>query len=104
MTPKDFPESTKVLLANPKQPEIAGFDVGRLPVWSDGNQTISCWQLTFLKRLKALIFGHVWLGVHSGPTQVPAWLSVDRSVFHDAPQNSEQSPKEFDPNGHYPLP
>jgi len=50
-------------------------------VWSDGEQCISCWKLSFAQRIKALLFGKVWLCVLSGKTQPPVWLDCKNTVF-----------------------
>lgn len=55
-----------------------------LHVWSDGNQCVSCWKPTFKERLNILFGGKVWLGVLSGKTQPPVFVSSIR-VFNKAP-------------------
>lgn len=80
MTPIEFTEQTAILHANPNQLEIDGLEVGTLPIFTDGNQVISCWGLSLWERLQVLWHGKVWLGVHSGHTQPPVWLSSD-TVF-----------------------
>lgn len=52
-----------------------------LHVWSDGNQCVSCWKPTFKERLNILFGGKVWLGVLSGKTQPPVFVSGTR-VFN----------------------
>ena len=52
-----------------------------LPVYTDGQQCISCWRLSWRERLSALVFGRVWLSVMSGVTQPPVWLSAERAVL-----------------------
>lgn len=42
---------------------------------------MSCWRLTWKERIKALLFGKVWLGVLSGFTQPPVWMVCDKTVF-----------------------
>jgi hypothetical protein len=90
MKPVSFAEQTKVLNANPNQLEIDGLAVGGLPVFSDGEQCISCWRLNWWERLKVLLFGRVWLGIHMGATQPPVWLCAERSVFEPAHGPHEQ--------------
>lgn len=77
MTPIEFSEQTTVLHANPNQLEIDGQTVGKLPIFTDGNQVVSCWGLSWRERLRAVLSGQIWLGVHSGYTQPPVWLSVE---------------------------
>lgn len=54
MTPVEFPEQTIVWAKN--QPPYLP-----LPAYTDERQTISCWQLTRLERLKVLCSGRLWL-------------------------------------------
>ena len=58
-------------------------ECGSLPVWTDGLQCISCWKMTWRERLSALFFGKVWLSVHSGQTQPPVWMMVEKQIFKD---------------------
>jgi hypothetical protein len=83
MIPIPFKDQTIELQPNPNQLEIGGQSVGTLPIFTDGEQCISCWQLSFIERLKALWFGKIWLGIHAGRTQPPVWLSADNEVFKD---------------------
>lgn len=55
-----------------------------LHVWSDGKQCVSCWKPTIKERLNILFGGKVWLGVLSGKTQPPVFVSGAR-VFNKAP-------------------
>lgn len=81
MNPIEFINQTKVLQPNSNQKEIDGKQVGTLPIFTDGDQVISCWRLSFRERIKALWFGKIWLGIYSGQTQPPVWLSCDENVF-----------------------
>jgi len=56
-------------------------ECGALLVFTDGDQCISCWAMSFRQRLKVLFFGRIWLGVLSGNTQPPVWLSCERTPF-----------------------
>lgn len=81
MKPTDFKQSTKVLQ---RPSTMAESECQSLPVWSDGKQCVSCWKLSFKERIKVLFHGKVWLGVLSGKTQPPVFLSGE-SVFVKAP-------------------
>jgi hypothetical protein len=77
MKPIDFPQSTKVL----QRPSVmAESECQSLPVWNDGKQCVSCWKPTLIERLKILFYGKVWLGVLSGNTQPPVFISGE-NVF-----------------------
>jgi len=56
-------------------------ECGPLYVHSDGVQLVSCWKMTFKERIAALLYGKVWLGVVSGTTQPPVWLTCRKTVF-----------------------
>lgn len=77
MKPINFKQSTKVLQ---KPGTLSDSECGTLPVWNDGKQCVSCWKLSFKERIKVLFHGKVWLGVLSGKTQPPVFLSGE-SVF-----------------------
>jgi hypothetical protein len=63
-------------------------EIEPLPVYMDGEQCISCWQMSWRERLSALFFGRVWLSVLGGRTQPPVWLWVTREALR------EQEPQE----------
>ena len=56
-------------------------ECGSLWVYTDGVTCVSCWKLTWRQRLTALLFGKIWLGVLSGWSQPPVWMSCCRTVF-----------------------
>jgi hypothetical protein len=78
MTPTEFNEQTTIL---GKPSGMSDEECGSLPIFSDGNQTISCWKLSLKERLQILIFGKIWVGVVFGKTQPPIWLSSNKTVF-----------------------
>ena len=80
MKPIKFKQANKNLL---KPDTMTDAECSSLWVYTDGNQCISCWRMSFKQRILALIFGKVWLCVLSGPTQPPVWLDCDDTVFDD---------------------
>jgi hypothetical protein len=58
-------------------------EISSLPIYTDGEQCISCWRLTWRERLAALIFGRVWLSVLGGSTQPPVWLWATREALRE---------------------
>ena len=80
MKPIDFPQSTKVLQ---RPSTMAESECQSLHVWNDGVQCVSCWKPSFLERIKILFGGKVWLGVMSGKTQPPVFVSGEQ-VFNKA--------------------
>jgi len=87
MKPINFEYSNKVL-----QPSGAEYSenvegVEPLPIWSDGEQCVSCWKMSFRERLSALFFGHVWLSLLSGSTQYPAYLQASKDYLREKKDN-----------------
>jgi len=67
---------------SPLELHVAGIDP--LPVWTDGEQCVSCWRMSIRERLAALLFGRVWLAVLSGSTQPPVYISATRTYLERA--------------------
>lgn len=80
MNPIKFKEANKNLL---KPNNMTDEECKSLWVYTDNQQCISCWKMTFKQRIKALLFGKVWLSVYSGQTQPPVWLDCDKTVFKE---------------------
>ena len=78
MKPIKFKEANKNLI---KPESMTDDECGSLWVFNDGRQCISCWNMTFRQRIKALIWGRVWLSVMSGQTQPPVWVDCDKTIF-----------------------
>lgn len=78
MKPIKFKEATKNLL---KPENMTDEECSSIWVYNDGRECVSCWRLTWKERIKALLFGKVWLGVLSGFTQPPVWMVCDKTVF-----------------------
>lgn len=78
MKPINFIESNGI--RTPPQ-ENLGYGISSLPVWTDGEQCISCWQMSWKERLSALIHGRVWVAVLSGSTQPPIYVHAERTAF-----------------------
>lgn len=80
MTPIKFKEANKNLA---KPQNMTDEECSSLWVYTDGRQCISCWKLSWRQRIKALLFGRVWLSILSGGTQPPVWLDCDKTVFEE---------------------
>lgn len=78
MVPVKFKEANRKLL---KPDNMTDEECNSLWVYTDGKQCISCWKLSWKQRIKALLFGRVWLSVLYGGTQPPVWLDCDKTVF-----------------------
>ena len=45
-----------------------------LPVYTDNETCLSCWKMSLKERLRAFMFGKIWLHIRSGKTQPPVML------------------------------
>jgi hypothetical protein len=84
MKPEAFKHSNKTL-----QPSGAKYSenvtgVKPLLIWTDGEQCVSCWRMSWRERLSALIFGRVWVALLSGQTQPPICAKAAKSYFREA--------------------
>jgi hypothetical protein len=70
----------KLHQSNEKYSRAVGI-VEMLHVWSDGEQCVSCWKMSWRERLSAFLFGCVWLSCLSGRSQVPVALWASRNGF-----------------------
>lgn len=80
MKPKKFNEANRCL-SKPKN--MTDEECSSLWVYNDGEQSISCWKLTFLDRVKLLFHGNVWFSVRFGESQPPVWLKARKTVFEN---------------------
>lgn len=83
MIPTAFPEQNKTLT---KPQGMTDEECGSLPVYNDGEQSVSCWRMSWRERLSALWHGKVWLQVYAGQTQPPVSLTAASSIFTEASQ------------------
>ena len=75
MTPIEFKGQTLVL----KRPDnMSDEECSSLPIARLENTCISCWQMSWRERIEVLLTGKVWLGVLSGQTQPPVYVTVER--------------------------
>src|SRR6266498_1193189 len=81
MNPVYFPEANKNLL---KPSSMTDAECSPLWVHNDGEESISCWHLTWRERLQALLWGRIWLGVLAGRTQPPVRLWCLLTPFQTA--------------------
>jgi hypothetical protein len=58
--------------------------VSPLPIWTNGEQCVSCWKMSLWERIVALFVGRVWLAVLSGYRQPPVSLTVARTYLKEA--------------------
>ncbi len=78
MKPIDFIEQNKVLQ---KPQGMTDDQCQPLPIWTDGNQCVSCWRPTWREWLAILFYRRVWISVLSGGTQPPIWMQAKKTVF-----------------------
>lgn len=73
MKPIAFPEANKTLTAPPGLEET----VVPLPVFTDGNQCISCWQPDEEERTLIAMGANIWMHVLAGESQPPIGVRID---------------------------
>ena len=57
-------------------------DCDPLPVAvAEDGALISCWRMTWRERIRALVFGRVWVGILRRDTDPSIWLDCRRTVF-----------------------
>lgn len=78
MKPIKFKEANKNLQ---KPSNMTDKECSSLWVFTDNKQCVSCWKLSFTDRLKALVFGKIWIGILTGTTQPPIWADCKKTVF-----------------------
>lgn len=78
MKPIKFEEANRQLQ---KPSSMTDEECKPLWVYTNGEECISCWKMSFKQRLLALIYGKVWLSVYSGYSQPPVWLYCGNTVF-----------------------
>lgn len=81
MVPVTFPEVNQVLAPSGKQYSADVVEVKGLPIFTNGEQCVSRWSLTWRERLAVLWHGHVWLALLSGKTQPSVVLTADKTYF-----------------------
>ena len=83
MRPVQFKHAIGELHPSGKQYSDNVTSVEPLPVWTDGEQCVSCWQMSWRERLCALLFGRVWIAVLTGQTQPPIYAQASREYFEE---------------------
>jgi len=83
MKPIQFKHSNKVGQPSGKKYSGNVTGVDPLPIWTDGEQCVSCWKMSWKERLFALLFGRVWLAVLSGNTQPAVSVVVSKDYLEE---------------------
>jgi len=83
MKPVRFKGSNKTLQPSKQEYSSIVEGIGSLPIWTDGEQCVSCWKMSFRERLSVLLFGRVWLAVLSGVSQPPVSVRVSRDYLQE---------------------
>ena len=81
MKPINFEQANKVLNGNKKTYSAQVEGVEPLPIFTNQEQCVSLWKMSWKERLSALFFGRVWLAVLSGSTQPPVVLFATKKYF-----------------------
>lgn len=83
MKPINFKYSNHTLQPSGAEYSDNVIGVDPLPIWTDGEQCVSCWRMSWRERLSALLFGRVWLAVLSGYTQPPVCIQASREYLKE---------------------
>lgn len=82
MKPIEFPEAIKQLQPSGKEYSENVESVKPLPVWSDGEQCVSKWRISWRERLALLFHGTLWVQLlTSKPTQPPIAFWTGKRFF-----------------------
>lgn len=81
MIPEAFPQSNKLAIPSGKEYSANVTAVKPLSIWTDGEQCVSCWRMSWRERLAALWYGRVWAATLSGSTQPPLCVLAQRAYF-----------------------
>lgn len=87
MLPASFKLSNRLLGAPlghvPEESSVG--EIMALPIWTDGEQSISRWRPTLRERVSILLFGNVWVTVWFGGNQPPIAVTGVRTMLKEAP-------------------
>ncbi len=86
MYPIDFPESNKIFA---KPSSMTEEQCKSMYVFSNEQQKISCWHLSFRERLQVLLFGKVWVNLLS-KNQPPISLTIKSPLNEQATKSSSR--------------
>ena len=84
MKPIDFKYANLTLQPSGKTYSEHVTGVDPLPIFTNGEQCVSCWQMSWRERLSALFIGRVWLAVLSGGSQPPVRLVAEKSYLMES--------------------
>jgi len=65
---------------------VKGTKQGKLPICKTDIGWISCWRLNFMDRIRAVIFGRVWIYTYDTKFQYPVSMSCERTLFNKVPK------------------
>ena len=65
------------------KPESGKDLVQALPIFNDGERSLSCWRMSWRERLSALVFGQAWLWVKAGKTMPPMSAEICRNPLKE---------------------
>lgn len=80
MLPVAFKQANGTLMGGPGSDFGTSASVSDLPVHRarETGEIISCWQLSWLDRLRLLLTGKVWLIVLGGQTHAPVCVTAEK--------------------------
>lgn len=78
MKPIQFKESTAVLT---KPENMTDEQCGPLQVHRTGERIISCWKMSLVERIRAVLFGKIWIHIHTKKTHPAISLECKKTIF-----------------------
>ena len=84
MKPVNFKYSNKTLKPSGAVYSENVTGVETLHIFTDGEQCVSCWSMTWRERLSGIIFGRGWVATLTGHTQPPIFAEVTKSYLREA--------------------
>ena len=57
--------------------------VEALPIFNDGERSLSCWKMTWRERIAALLFGKAWVWVKNGKSMPPMSAEICRNPLKE---------------------
>ena len=81
MKPIPFPEATRIAQPSGREYSENVEQVKPIPIWTDGEQCVSLWHLSWRERIGLLFRGTLWVQVLSGAKQPPIAFWPHRKFF-----------------------
>jgi len=78
MKPIEFKEQNFTLT---KPDDMTDEECTPLPVHRTGSRIISCWKMSLIDRIRAVLHGRIWIDIHAHITHPPISLQCEKTAF-----------------------